>query len=98
MYPTVVMLLIETQRSMTDICEISKISPTNASKLAPPVPSEARLANLGHLSSAVGPVRSTTDDEAESQRSRALQSQGGQEHGLEVILEVKESQVGTTSG
>ena len=84
MYPTVVMVLVETQRSMADICEIS---PSNASRLAGPVASEARPATLGHLSFAVGPVHSATDNEAESQRSRALQSQGGQEHG-EVILEV----------
>ena len=58
--------------------------------------SESRPANLGHLSFAVGPVHNTTDDEA-SQRWRALQSQGGQEPGLqEVILEVKESQAGIT--
>jgi len=62
MYPTVVILLVETQRSMTDICEIS---PSNASKLA--ASSEARPATSGHLSFAVGPVDITTDDEAESQ-------------------------------
>ena len=38
MYPTVVILLVETHRSMTDVCEIS---PSNASKL---VASEARPA------------------------------------------------------
>jgi len=94
MYPTVVIVLVETQRSMADICEIS---PSNASKVAAaPVGSEARPATPGHLSFAGEPVHSTTDNEAESQRSRALQSQGGQEHGLEeVILEVKESQDGT---
>ena len=90
MYPTVVIVLVETQRSMADICEIG---PPNASQLAGPVASEARPATLGHLSFAVGPVH-TTDDEAESQRSCVLQSQGGQEHGLQdVILEVKENQV-----
>ena len=94
MYPTVVILLVETQRSMTDICEIS---PSNASKLAAPVASEARPATLGHFSFVVGPVHPTTSGEAESQLSRGLQSQGGQEHGLEEItLEVKESQVGTS--
>jgi len=51
---------------------------------------------LGHLSFAVGPVHSTTDNEAESPGSRTLRSNVGQEHGLEeVILEAKESQVGT---
>jgi len=94
MYPTVVIVLVETQRSMSDICNIS---PLNASKFAGPVASEVRAATLGHLSFAVGPVHSTTDNEAESQRSHTLQSQDGQEHGLEeVILEIKESQVGTS--
>ena len=63
MYPTVVILLIETQRSMTDICEIS---PSNASKYAGPGASEARPATPGHLSFAVGPIYSTTDNKAES--------------------------------
>jgi len=95
MYPTVVILLVETQRSMTDICEIGQ---SNPSKLAGPVASEARQGTLGHLSFAVGPGYSTTDNEAESQPSRTLQSQRGHEHGLkEVILEVKES-LGGTSG
>ena len=77
---------------MVDVCEIS---PSNASKLRGPVASEARPATFGHLSFAAGPVHSTTDDEAESQCSRALQSQGGQEYGIEeVILEVQERQVG----
>ena len=89
MYPTVVIVLVETQRSMTDVCEIS---PSNASKFAGPVASEARSATLGHISFAVGPVHSATDDEAEPQR---LQSQGGQERGLEeIILEAKESRIG----
>jgi len=96
MYPTVVIVLVETQRSITDVWEIR---PSNLSKLAGPVASEARSATLGHLSFAGGPVYRTTDNEAETQPSRTLQSQGGQEHGLEgVILEVKEiSQVGTSS-
>ena len=96
MYPTVVVVLVETQRSMTDVCEISA---SNASTVAGPMASEARPATSEHLSFAVGPVHSTTDNEAESQRSRALQSKGGQEYHLdEVILEVKECQVGTSSG
>ena len=90
MYPTVVILLVETQRSMMDVCDVS---PSNAGKLVGPAASEARPATLGHLSFARGPVYST-DNEAESQRSRALQSQGGQDHGLEVIPEVKESEGG----
>ena len=83
-----VILLVETQRSMTDICDIS---PSNASKLAGPVASEDCPATLGHLSFAVGPVYSTTDNEAESQRSRALRSQDRQDYDLEgVILEASE--------
>ena len=89
MYPTVVIVLVDTQRSMTDICESSS---SNASRLVGPVASELRPATLGPLSFAVGPAHSTTDNEAESQYLGALQIQGGQEHGLEVILvEVKES-------
>ena len=98
MYPTVVVVLVETQRSMVDVCESDT---SNARKLAGPMPHEPRPAALGHPSFALGPVHSTTDNEAESQRSHTgtLQSQGGQDHGLdEVILEVKERQVGTSSG
>ena len=88
-----VILLIETQRSMMDVWEISL---SNASNSAGPVASEVRPAILGQLSFAVGPVHSTTDNEAKSQCSRALRSNVGQEHGLEeLILEAKESQVGT---
>ena len=69
--------------------------PVVASTLVGPVVSEA---TLGHLP-AVRLVYSTTDDEAESQRSHALQSKCEQEHGLEeVILEVEEGQVDTNSG
>jgi len=94
MYPTVVILLVESQRLMADVCEISL---SNTSKVVGPVLSEARPATLGHLSFAVGPVHIKTDNEAKSQRSRALQSEGGQEYGLEeVILEVKESHIGTS--
>ena len=95
MYPTVVILLVETQRSMTDVCEIS---PSNAIKLAGPVAPEARPATSGHPSLAVGLVYSSTDNEAETQRPRALGSRGGQEHDLEegVILEVNESHADTS--
>jgi len=89
MYPTVVVVLAETQRSMTDICEISRPDP---SKIADPAASEAP-------SSLVGPINSTMDNEAKSSPSRALQSQEAQEHGLEkVIFEVnlKESRVSTS--
>jgi len=89
MYPTVVVVLVETQRSMTDICEVS-----SATKIAGPAPPESRPATLGHLSFAVGPMHSTIDIELESQWPPALQSQDGEEHGIEkVILEMKESQV-----
>ena len=47
-------------------------------KLVGPVASEARQATLGPF--VVGPVHSTTDNEGESQRSCALQSQ--ELHGL----------------
>ena len=70
----------------------SAISPSKASKFTGPVASEARQVTSGHLSYAVGgPVHGITmDNKTESQCSRALQSHGGQEHGLdEGILEVK---------
>ena len=93
MYPTVVIILVETQRSVTDICEIS---PSNESRLAGPVASAARPATLGCLSFAVGIVHSSTDSEADAQHPRALQSQGGQEYDLEeVILEENKSHAGT---
>ena len=60
MYPTVVMILVETQCSMTDVCEIS---PSNASKFAGPVASEAHSPTLEYFSFAVSPVHSTADDE-----------------------------------
>ena len=71
MGPTVIIVLVETKRSMTDIFEIS---PSNTVKFAGPVVSEARPVTLGHLPFAVGPVRSTADNQAESQRSRFIES------------------------
>ena len=62
MYPTLVIVLVESQLSMIDVCEIS---PSNGNKPAGPVASETRPATLGHLSFA----HSATDNEAESQRS-----------------------------
>ena len=41
MYPSIVVILVETQRSITDICEISSSDP---SRLARPVASGARAA------------------------------------------------------
>ena len=84
-----VIVLVKTQRSMADICEIS---PSNAIKFAGPVASEARPATLGHLSFAPGPIDTMVDNEPEYQRPRALQSKGGKGHGVEeAILEVRES-------
>ena len=74
MYPTVMIVLTESQRSMAGICEIS---PSNASRLTDPVASEDRPTNLGHLSFAVGPVYSLTDNKAEPQRFRVLLGPGG---------------------
>ena len=89
MYPTVVIVLVETQRSVTDVCDFS---PSNASKLVGPAAPEPSAATLGHISFVVGPTHSTMDNDSESLHSRALQSQDRQEHPLEkVILEVKES-------
>ena len=92
MYPTVVVLLVESQRSMTDVCEIS---PSNASQFAGRLGSEARHATLGHLSFAVGPVESLMDSEPESQRFLLSQSRGGQGRDQEDQEDILESQVGT---
>jgi len=93
MYPTIVRLLVETQRSMVDICEISQ---ANASRLTGLVASEARAATLGHPSFTVGPINSTMDNKPEFSPSRTLQSEDVQERGLEkVILELKESRIST---
>ena len=95
MYPTVVIVLVETQRSMTDICEINV---PNAGRLANPMASESRAATLGHLSFAV--MNSTTDNDTKSLSSRASQSKDVQERDLEkVILEVnlKENRASTSS-
>ena len=87
MYPTAIIVLIETRRLMVDICEISQ---SNTIKPVGPGASEARSATLGHVPFVVRPIHSTTDNEAESQLSHTLQGQGGQDHGLgEIILEVK---------
>ena len=90
MYPTVVIVLVEKQRSMTDICEVSS---SNASNSACPIASEARAATLGHLSFAVGSTCSTMDSESESRSPRVSQSQ---DRLLEkVILEIR-SQTGSS--
>ena len=81
MYPTVVIVLVETQRSMTDIYEISQ---SNTSKIEGPVASETLPATLGHLSFDVRSVHRTYN-EAESQRWRALENQGWQENDFEMM-------------
>ena len=84
MYPTVAILLVESQRSMMDFCKISR---SNASKLAGPVALEAQPATSGFVVRRLWPVHCTMNDKAKSQRLHALQ-----DHCLEqVILEVKES-------
>jgi len=96
MYPTLTIVLVETQRSMIDVCEIG---PSNASKFAGAVSSEARGATSGHLSFPVEQIRTTMDSESVFLHSRALWGRDGQGHGLEkVILEVKESQLVGNSG
>jgi len=70
MYPTVVIVLVESQRSMADICDIS---PSIASKVAGSPGSQDRAATLGHLSFAVGQVHSMMNNKLESQHSRALE-------------------------
>ena len=89
MYPTVVIVLVETHRSMADICEVGL---SDVSNFAGSTTFEARPATLGHLSFADGTTYSTMDSESESQRPRVSQSQDGQEYCLEKdILEIKES-------
>ena len=95
MYPTIVIVLVETQRSMTDIWEIS---PSNTSRLARPVASDHEAFALTSIypSFVVGSVNSAMDNEAESLPSCALQNQDLQGRGSEkVILGVKESWVST---
>ena len=66
MYPTIMVVLVETRRSMVDICEIV---PSNATKIAAAAASddEAHPATLGHLSFAVGPINSAMNNEAEKE-------------------------------
>ena len=78
MYPTLVIVMVETQRSMADICEIS---PWNTGKIVCPAASLA----MGHLSRAVWSIHSGMENTSEYLHSRGfeLQSRDGQEHGLE---------------
>jgi len=96
MYPTLTIVLVETQRSMMDVCEIG---PSDAGKFAGAVAlSDARGATSGRLSFPVEQIRTTMDSESVFLPSRALRpGRDGQGHGLEkVILEVKERQVGNS--
>jgi len=70
---------------MADICEIRSL---NASKFAGSVASAK--ARPGHISFAVGPIYTATDNESESQRSCMLQSQDREEHVLEKVIGVAE--------
>ena len=74
MYPTVVIVLVETQRSMTDICDISV---PNTSRAAGSVASEARAATVGRHSFTVLDITVDTwmDKEAESLPSYVLQGE-----------------------
>ena len=82
MYLTIMIVLVETQCLMTDICEISL---PNASRLTGPVASDLKL-----VLQLWDPfcLRWTVmiDNEAESLPSHALQSQGVQECGLEKVI------------
>ena len=72
MYPTVMILLVQSQRSMADICVIS---PSNPSKFVGPAVPEARPTALEHPRSiAVRQIYDTMDDEVEPRHSRTLQS------------------------
>ena len=85
MYPTIVVVMVETQRSMVDICEIGQ---STANKVPGVVASdpEAHAIALGHLSHAgAGPINIVMENEGESRSSRALQRQDVQEHGLEKV-------------
>ena len=71
MYPTFMIVLVESHRSITGICETNSLS--DANELAGPVASEARPATVGQLSFMLGPVHTATENEAESQRSRVAE-------------------------
>ena len=94
MYPTVVMVLVESRRSMMDICELSS---SNATAIAGRVASKARPATLRHTSFAFRPIDSTTaDNKPESQHPRVSQSWDEEGYELEeAILEAKQSRVST---
>ena len=81
-----VIMLVETQRSMTDICD--SITSIVMAGLAVP-DHEARAATLGHPSFAVGAANNGVDGEAHSSQSRTLRSLGVQERGLEKDIQLE---------
>ena len=92
MYPTVVIVLVETQRSVTDIRETST---PNASGPAGPMATNAPAATAGHLS--FGVLNITTDNDAsESPPSDVPQSQDVEERGLLKVIPLKESRVSSS--
>ena len=66
MYPTLVIVLVKTRRSMTDICEISTLS-----KVADPLASETRDATSNHLAFVVETRQVTFMPDNESHSRRA---------------------------
>ena len=56
MYPTIVIVLVVTQRSMVDICDIRPSNPVKEVNI-----SETRAATEGHLSFAVAQHESVSD-------------------------------------
>ena len=83
MYPTTVVVLVESQRSMTDVCGIS---PSNATRVVARVASEheARAATLGHLSFAAGPNPSLTDGESIATLPLQSRYSNGHEHDVDI--------------
>ena len=73
MYPTIVIVLVETQCSMMDIHEISLLNASGLADLMAP-DHGARVATLGRPSFAVGPITGT-DNEAGSPPSRVVAKQ-----------------------
>ena len=83
MYPTMVIVLVKTQRSMVDLCAIG---PSNAYKPADLVVAQAKA--CAATLSMVGSIHSAMDNELESQRCRAVQNPERREYGVEkAILE-----------
>ena len=88
MYPTMVVVLVESQRSMTDVCGVNQSNAAQAVELGP---SEARAATLGHpISFAVGPNQYTMNREYITTVPLQSRYSGGPKHGVIDIAE-KES-------